>query len=202
MSGYPILLAGERVAALVVGGGAVGQRKALGLLESGATVLLVALRIAPELRAAARRFPRLTLAERGYASADIGAATLVIAATDSRTLNARIAADAAALGRLVNVADAPADGDYVTMAVHRTGPLVIGVAAGGVPPAARRIRDALAERFDGRYGAALAALAALRSALRTQEPPGWDAAARSLVGPDFCAAVESGAVAARVAEWR
>jgi siroheme synthase-like protein len=202
VSGYPILLDGERVSALVVGGGAVAHRKALGLLDSGATVRLVAVRIGAAVRVAARRYPRLTLVERGYVPADIGAATLVVAATDSRAVNARIAADAAAAGRLVNVADAPAEGDYATLAVHRAGSLVIGVSAGGVPVAARRIRDALAERFDERYGAALATLAALRSALRAQDPPGWSEAARLLIGPDFCAAVESGALPARVAEWR
>jgi precorrin-2 dehydrogenase/sirohydrochlorin ferrochelatase len=202
VSGYPVLLDGERVTALVVGGGAVAHRKAVALLESGATVRLIALRIGSALRDAGPRYPRLALVERGYAPTDIGPATLVVAATDSRALNARIAADAAALGRLVNVADAPEEGDYVTMATHRAGSLVIAVSAGGVPGAARRVRDALAERFDARYGGAIAALSALRSALRAEDSARWAAAARSLIGPDFCATVESGAFPSRAAEWR
>ena len=53
------------------------------------------------------------------------------------------------------------------MAVHRSGDVTIAVSAGGVPGAAARIRDAIAERFDGRYERAVSALRGLRSRLQT-----------------------------------
>jgi siroheme synthase-like protein len=199
VSGYPLLLSGERIAALVVGGGPVAHRKVMALLESGATVRVVAPTITAPLREAAARAPalQLTLVERAYQSDDIADATIVIAATDSRTINARVAADGRSRARLVNVVDAPDEGNCVTVAAHRAGPLVVGVSAGGVPRAAARVRDAVAERFDERYAIALAALDRRAGG----DARAWSDAEHELVGPDFCATVESGAFADRVTRW-
>jgi siroheme synthase-like protein len=203
MSGYPLLLEGTRVGALIVGGGAVAHRKAMALLECGAAVRVVAPDIAGVLRDAAAHWPRLELAERAYTSADIGDAVLVIAATNVREVNAAVTADAVARGRLVNVADFPEDGTCVTVAAHAAGPLVVGVSAGGVPDAAMRVRDAIAERFDGRYAAALTTLAALRrELLDAGDRDGWYAAKRDLIGEDFCGTVERAGFGASVTRWR
>jgi precorrin-2 dehydrogenase/sirohydrochlorin ferrochelatase len=198
-----VLLDGVRITALVVGGGAVAARKALALLEAGASVRVVAPTIAGTLGELAERFPGLTLVRREYAADDVGVATLVVAATGVRAVNAAVARDALALGRLVNVADAPDEGNFVTAATHRAGALVVAVSAGGVPTAAARVRDAIARRFDDRYAAALESLAALRRrTLREGGSAAWRRAADALVGEDFCAAVESGTFDQRVASWR
>jgi precorrin-2 dehydrogenase / sirohydrochlorin ferrochelatase len=203
VSGYPLLLDGSRVEALVVGGGRVAHRKAMALLESGATVRVVAPEITSPLRDAAPHWPRLELAHRDYSRAEIGNAVLVIAATNVREVNAAVAADAMASGRLVNVADFPEDGTCVTVASHTSGSLVVGVSAGGVPDAAMRIRDAVAERFGGRYATALASLTTLRGELLLAgDRDGWFAAKRELVGDDFCDTVDRDAFSARVTEWR
>jgi siroheme synthase-like protein len=203
MSGYPLLLEGSRVGALIVGGGPVAHRKAMALLESGATVRVVAPEITAVLRDAATRWPGLELRERDYTSADIGDAVLVIAATNVREVNAAVTADAIARGRLVNVADFPEDGTCVTVAAHAAGPLVVGVSAGGVPDAAVRVRDAIAQRFDGRYAAALTTLTALRrELLDAGDRDGWFAAKRDLIGDDFCGTVERDGFSASVTQWR
>lgn len=195
------MVEGSAVTALVVGGGPVAARKARMLAASGAAVRVVATRVGAELRDAAAALP-IALDERPYRRGDVGDATIVVAATSSREANAAVAAEARALGRLVNVADAPAEGNFVTAAVHRAGDLVISVSAGGVPGAAARIRDAIAGRFDGRYAAAVAALGRLRRrALDEDGAASWSAQAETLVGADFCAAVESGAFERRVAGW-
>lgn len=202
MSGYPMLVDGPSVRALVVGGGAVAARKAVALLESGAAVRVVATTLGAELKGECDGGAwggRLSITERPYRTGDVADATLVIAATDSREVNARVTADAREKCRLVNVADAPAEGDWVTVATHRAGPLIVSVSAGGVPSAAARIRDAIAERFDGRYGEALTALGALRARLLRA---GWRDAEAALVGPDFCERVERGELTARAAAWR
>ena len=69
MSGYPLLLEGSRIGALVVGGGRVAHRKAMALLESGAAVRVIAPEITSPLREAAVHWPRLVLVERAYARA-------------------------------------------------------------------------------------------------------------------------------------
>ena len=88
------------------------------------------------------------------------------------------------------------------MATHRTGDLLIAVSAAGVPGAARRVRDALAARFDERYAEGLTRLAALRRAtLERRGRAAWLRAAADLTGADFCDEVESGRFAGRLARW-
>jgi precorrin-2 dehydrogenase/sirohydrochlorin ferrochelatase len=118
-------------------------------------------------------------------------------------VNARVAADARRAGVLVNVADDGSLGDFVTPASHDSGALLIAVTTGGVPGAAARIRDAVAERFDERYADALAQLGTLRSALlESGDRERWKKAAAALLDHDFCARVESGAFGEELSAWR
>ena len=202
MSGYPIVLDGESIAALVVGGGRVAERKARALLAAGARVRIVAPSVSESLREIARSSARCSIIERQYERGDIADARLVFAATDERGVNAGVAEDARRADVLVNVADDGSLGDFVTPAAHESGALLITVTAGGVPGAAARIRDALRERFDERYADALTQLGKLRSALlESGDREGWRRAATALLDDDFCARVESGAFAEEVAAW-
>jgi siroheme synthase-like protein len=202
VSGLPILLEAAGLRVLVVGGGAVATRKTRAFCESGAVVRVVAPVIADEIRAL-EPTGRVSLAERPYASDDIGDAQLVVAATNDRAVNACVAADARAASRLVNVTDLPADGSFATMATHRTGALVVGVSAGGVPGAAARIRDVIAERFDSRYARALADLADLRRSLIDRgDGLAWRVLAREAIDGGFCESVERASLAERVSTWR
>lgn len=201
MSDFPIALHGERLTAVVVGGGRVGTRKALSLADAGVQVLVVAPEITPELEEAART-RRVKVVREEYTADRMERATLVVAATDSREVNTRIALDAHARGKLVNITDLPDEGNFHTMALHRSGDVTIAVTAGGVPGAASRIRDAIAERFDGRYGRAISALRGLRSRLIARGGEGWRDAAPKLLDDDFCSAVEDGSFSERVESWR
>lgn len=203
MSGYPVVLDGDAIAALVVGGGRVAERKVRALVSSGARVRVVAPVIRESLRELARSSDRCTLEEREYRPEDVAGATLVFAATDRREVNARVAEDARRAGVLVNVADDGAGGDFVTPALHASGGLLIGVTTGGVPAAAARIRDAIADRFDERYADALARLGELRTALlESGDGERWRRAAAALLDDDFCARVESGAIGEELSAWR
>lgn len=202
MSGVPILVEGAALSVLVVGGGAVAVRKAAAFAAAGAAVRVVAREPSAAMRALADS-GGVVLAERAYARDDIGDAALVIAATNDRVTNRGVAADARTSSRLVNVVDAPDTGSFATMATHRAGGLVVGISAGGVPGAAARVRDAIGDRFDGRYATALAGLAALRrSLLERGASDEWREIAAQVFDGDFCDAVESGALDARVATWR
>lgn len=201
MSTYPLMFDGESLTAVVVGGGAVATRKVRALVEAGATVRVVAPLVASEITNLAHANPRLTIAQSPYESSQLGDARLVIAATDDAELNARIAADAK--GRLVNVASAPELGNVATPAVHRAGDVVIAVTAGRLPSAASRLRDAIGQRFDSRYGAAVAALSSMRrSLIDIGQRDRWTQAADALIGENFCELVESGELDARMATWR
>jgi siroheme synthase-like protein len=202
VSGLPILVEVAGLTVLVVGGGAVATRKARAFARAGATVRVIARAASPDMRALADA-GSVVLDERDYAPADVGDAVLVVAATEERAVNARVAEDARAAGRLVNVADAPATGSFATMATHHAGHLAIGVSAGGVPGAAARIRDAIAVRFDDRYARTLERLAALRRALLDRgEGEAWRALSDEAFDDAFCDAVEQGTIDARVGTWR
>lgn len=191
MSGVPILVEAAGVSVLVVGGGEVAARKVTALSAAGARIRVVSPVVGEAIRALADA-GRVTLVERPYQGGDVGDAELVVAATDHRATNAAVAADARAAHRLVNVVDSPAEGTFSTMATHRTGGLTVGVSA-GVPSAAARIRDAIADRFDDRYGRTVNELSALRDRLLAAgEGPRWRAIAAELIGPEFCDAVDDG----------
>ena len=201
MSDFPIALHGERLSVVVVGGGSVGTRKALALSEAGAQVRVVSPNVTPELESAAAE-RKLTLVRDPYRADHLGQANLVIAATDSRDVNARVAIDAHARGKLVNISDFPDEGNFHTMALHRSGDVTIAVSSGGVPGAAARIRDAIAERFDGRYERAVSALRGLRLRLIANGNDQWRDVAPRLMGDDFCSSVEDGSFAGKVDSWR
>ena len=201
MSDFPIALHGERITAVVVGGGSVGTRKALALAEAGASVSVVSPVVSAELEEAAR-VRKINVIRDSYRADQLDRATLVVAATDSRETNALVASDANARGKLVNITDYPDEGNFHTMALHRSGDVTIAVTAGGVPGAAARIRDAIAERFDGRYERAVSALRGLRSKLIASGDDRWRDAAPTLIGTDFCHSVEDGSFDQKVDSWR
>jgi len=201
VSDFPISLHAERVSAVVIGGGTVGTRKALALADAGAGVQVISPIVSAELEEA-ERLRRVTIVREAYHARHLDHATLVVAATDSREVNAQIAVDANSRGKLVNITDYPDEGNFHTMALHRSGEVTIAVSSGGVPGAAARIRDAIAQRFDGRYERAVSALRGLRSRLIADGDDRWRAAAPKLIGDDFCSSVEDGSITEKVDSWR
>jgi len=201
VSDFPIALHGERISAVVFGGGAVGTRKALALADAGASVVVVSPTVTTEIEEA-ERLRRITVVRESYKREQLERATLVIAATDSREVNAQIAVDANARGKLVNITDYPDEGNFHTMAVHRSGDITIAVSSGGVPGAAARIRDAIAERFDARYEQAVSVLRGLRSDSIKRGDDTWRTASNNLLGEDFCESVENGSFKEKMDSWR
>ncbi len=201
MSAIPIAVEGSRISALVVGGGIVGTRKAAALAASGARVRVIAPVISPELESLGATGDRVTLIREKYDSSMLGDEKIVVIATSSTKVNAKIAHDAAERGALVNRADAPDESDFHTMAVHRCGDIVVGVIAGGVPAAAARIRDAIAKKLDGRYAGAISALRRFRFKAQATKPEEWAKLQEKLIGDDFCANVESGKFVEDAKEW-
>ena len=197
-----MLIEGAALRVLVVGAGEVAARKTVSLVRAGAAVRVVAPHLCPELERLGAE-GGCQVIRRVYECHDISDAQLVIAATNTREVNARVAADAALANCWVNVADAPETGVVSFMAAHCIGTLTVGVSAGGVPAAAARIRDAIAARFDERYGESLQTLVlARRALLASGEATRWRAASDALIDANFCDAVENGTLSARVSAWR
>lgn len=162
-------------ACVIVGAGAVASRKAARFLEAGARVLL----IAPEIGGAAEGqgtpgraagadagcAGARTVLGRAYAGpADLAGAFLVVAATGDPELNARVAADARALGALALRADAPGDSDFALPATLRRGALSVSFATEGRCPAlALRLRREAEARYDAAHATFLDLVAELKA---------------------------------------
>ena len=196
------MLDGARYTALVVGGGEVAARKTRALLDGEVQVTLVAPRVVDEIEALAAA-GRIRWESRVVHDSDIESADIVIAATDDRAVNQQVTKVATSLSRLVNVADDPSAGNFVTPSVHRAGDVVIAVSTGRAPAAAAAIRKTVGARFDHRYARAIGALRTLRESLfAAGRQEDWRRASQELIGDSFCADVESGALEPRIASWR
>ena len=173
---YPIALDIRGWAAVVVGGGAVAERKVEQLAASGARVTLVAPTVGAGLRAAAER-GEFALRERGFEEGDLEGARLAFAATNDDALNARISNLARARGILVNDAGDAARGDFSVPIVHRSGALTFTIETGGLSPSfAKRLREEVRERFGERYGRAAETLGVMRAYAQTVVAPNLRAA--------------------------
>ncbi|MFO7785172.1 MAG: precorrin-2 dehydrogenase/sirohydrochlorin ferrochelatase family protein [Thermodesulfobacteriota bacterium] len=162
MAYYPILMDLEGKRALVVGGGAVAERKALTLLEFGAYVDVISRELSPSLNALFEK-GRVRWLGRYFEEEQLNGAVLVIAATDDVSANRRVGIACHAKGIPVNVVDQPADCTFIVPAVVRRGDLLLAVSTSGRSPAlARAVREELEKRFGPEYGDFLAIMGSVR----------------------------------------
>lgn len=146
---YPINLDLNGQSCLVLGGGAVAERKVCRLLAEGAAVTVIA--------------PSLTWQPRTYQAGDESAFFLIICATDDEAVSHAIAAAAKAQGKLLNVCDVPDLCNFTLPSIVRQGDLQLTISTNGKAPALSRwLRKRLEQHFDERYGRWLAELAAIR----------------------------------------
>jgi precorrin-2 dehydrogenase/sirohydrochlorin ferrochelatase len=146
--------------AVIVGGGAVGRRKARSLLRAGADVVVVE----PEatLPPPVDSGTWAHVVERFHPS-QLEGASLVFAATDDPEVNREVASAARRIGALVNVADDPAGSDFHLPAVLTRGDLVIGVSTGGTCPGFSQVMKGRIEALLGdEVGLALKVASAAR----------------------------------------
>jgi precorrin-2 dehydrogenase/sirohydrochlorin ferrochelatase len=182
---FPAFLDLVRKRVVVIGGGRVAAAKVRSLLPCGAEPLVV---IAPEACssiAEAAAAGRLMLIARGYRDGDLAGAALAFAATDDRSLNARVADEARRRGLPVLAVDDIPNCDFIAPALVRRGELVLAISTHGRSPAlARRAREWLDDALPPHWGGLLEVAAAVRQRLGplrlSISPEAWQAA---LTGP-------------------
>jgi precorrin-2 dehydrogenase/sirohydrochlorin ferrochelatase len=162
MKTYPLFALIEDRACLVVGGGAVGERKVRDLLVAGARVTVVSRELTPGLAELATQ-GRLHFIQGDFTPQHLDGMILVVGATDDMEVNRQVSAAAQARGLLVNIVDAPELCTFIVPAQVRRGLLTIAVSTGGASPAlARKVREELEELFGPDYGRYLRVLQAVR----------------------------------------
>ena len=164
---YPVFLDVRGRTALVVGGGAVAERKAAGLARAGACVRVVAPTVTAGLEAQARD-GLVDLRRRAFRENDVEGVFLVYAATDDAAVNEAVYAEAEARGVPANVVDDPAHCSFIVPSVVRRGPLQLAVSTSGAPVLAKRLRRELEGRFPEDWAVYVDLLAEVRALVRSR----------------------------------
>ncbi|HEY9572716.1 MAG TPA: siroheme synthase CysG [Pusillimonas sp.] len=155
---------------LVVGGGAVAERKIKSLLASGADVRVGALQASDALQELHRQ-GKIELLQGPFDSVWLEGAWLVVAATDDRELNRHVAALAGTQKRFINVVDDPELSSFQVPSIVDRSPLTIAISsAGSAPVLARRVRERIESLFDHTLGSLATLAAGYRQAIRQARP--------------------------------
>jgi uroporphyrin-III C-methyltransferase/precorrin-2 dehydrogenase/sirohydrochlorin ferrochelatase len=137
---------------VVVGGGAVAERKTASLLKAGADVILIAPKLTASLTSW-RDAQQLTHRDRGFNDDDVNGAYLVIAATNETEVNRRIAELAKRQQIPVNVADNPELCSFIVPSIIDRSPVIAAISTGGSSPVlARLIRSRIESIIPAGYG--------------------------------------------------
>ena len=170
MAGYPIQLEIEEMPCVVIGGGGVALRKVRSLRSAGARVTVISPLLCEGLAELAARGVIRHIA-RAYTCGDESGYRIVICATDDSELNRRTAKAAREGGALVNVIDAPEEGNFTVPAHLAAGPLLLTVSTGGISPAfSRMLRCELEEAYGSVHGTFLTRLGQWREEVKTLLP--------------------------------
>ncbi|MBU2623388.1 MAG: bifunctional precorrin-2 dehydrogenase/sirohydrochlorin ferrochelatase [Proteobacteria bacterium] len=162
---YPVNLDIQTRKCLVVGGGDVGTRKVITLLECGAVVTAVSIKANEKLLKLAES-GLIELKRRPYTETDLGGMFLVICATDDEELNRQVSRDAEKYNMLCNIADRPEACNFILPALVKRGDLVIAVSTSGKSPAfAKKIRKDLEKQYGVEYADFLKLMGAIRKKL-------------------------------------
>ena len=166
MGYYPIFLEMAHRPCVVIGGGAVAERKVEGLLGVAAAVTIISPALSAPLAALARA-GKVRHVAREYAPGDLAGCRFAFIATGDREVNAAVVREGGERGVLVNAVDDPAQCDFILPAVVRRGELVVAVATGGSSPAlTRAIREELEAHFTEDYAVLAEVVAEVRRELR------------------------------------
>jgi precorrin-2 dehydrogenase len=161
---YPVFLNLKNKRIVVVGGGAVAQRKVESLLGTGASIIVISPEVTARLDSLAKQ-NRIQLQRRAYAAGDCAGAALVFSATDDTGISSEVFHEATEAGALVNTADQPALCDFIMPAVVRRGDVAIAISTGGTSPG---LASQLRRKIGKTIGPEYAKLAELLSGARPE----------------------------------
>lgn len=165
---YPAFLNLNGQPCLVVGGGAVAERKVKTLLDSGAHVTVISPQITPRLKRRVEK-GQIKHLNRPYQQGDHQGMYLLIAATDDTKLNRTVGIEARKDGVLVNVVDDPTYCDFIAPSIVQQGNITFAISTGGGSPALSRwLRTRLQAQYTSEYGKLAALLAQVRLQLRKE----------------------------------
>ena len=152
MNYLPVFLDIKNKPCLVVGGGLIASRKISLLVRAQAETTVIAPEIKPEIHNFIRS-GEVIWQQKNFSSEDLKDYQLVLAATDSRTVNAEIAAQCKKRNIWVNAADDVQNCSFILPSIIDRSPVQIAVSTGGASPVlARTLRAKLENCTPAAYG--------------------------------------------------
>lgn len=138
-------LRGKRV--VVFGGGFVAGEKLSVLFESGAQLRVVSPALSPELESWHSQ-GRFEWRKKCWEPSDQADAFVAIGATNDKSVNRAVFAEAERQGRLGNSVDDPKFCNFILSAVARSGPMQVAISSAGCSPAlAQQVRRRIVEEI-------------------------------------------------------
>lgn len=177
---YPVFLDISERRCVIIGGGAVAQRRIEGLLAASAKVTVVSPAITDALAQLVAQGAIRHVA-RAYEPGDLAGCNLAFVATDDRDIDQSIFSEARLRGVWVNSADNPENCDFILPAVVRRGNLSVAVCTEGASPATTRaIREELETYFTPDYARLVRIAGEVRQELKERSfpvsPEAWNQA--------------------------
>ena len=156
----------ENKKCVVIGGGKVALRKVQSLLEAGGCVTVISPVLITEFSSVLHR---ITYLKKVYIKGDAQDCFLLICASDNRSANAEAAEEGRLYGALVDVADQAQDGDFITPAKVKRGPLTITISTDGLSPALTVfIKKEIEKKYNDNYIEFLLLLGEIRALLKNE----------------------------------
>ncbi|MGN6531846.1 MAG: TSUP family transporter [Ginsengibacter sp.] len=145
---FPVFLKLEELSLLIIGGGNVAFEKLNAVLNNSpkTKIRIVSIHFNDAIRKIAEGKSNIKLIERPYQIWDMEEADLIIAAVNNYDTSVQIKSDAAAKGKLVNVADKPELCDFYLGSIVKKGSVKIGISTNGKSPTiAKRLKEVITD---------------------------------------------------------
>ena len=167
---YPVYLNLKNKRVVVVGGGAVAERKVESLIGTGAAIVLISPEVTSRLDSLAQS-NHIQLHRRAYSSGDCAGAALVFSASDDAKVSASVFEEATKAGAFVNTADQPSLCDFIMPAVVRRGDVAIAISTGGTSPGlSAQLRRKIGRIIGPEYAKLAQLLSKVRPEIRSRVP--------------------------------
>ena len=170
MKYFPIYLNIRSKPCLVVGAGNIAARKIELLAKAGADVKIVATEISEAVETLIAQYD-FEYHKREFIDSDIDGVSLVVSATNNRSLNKRVSVLTQSKQIPVNVVDNPDLCSFITPSIIDRDPVQIAISTGGSSPVlARNIRTKLESMIPACYGELAGIFSRHRDSVKTTFP--------------------------------
>lgn len=152
MKYFPVFLDGNKINAMVVGGGDVAARKIELLLKATTNITIMSATVSNGVQRLINE-NKLNWLAHNYKAGFLETMTLVIAATDDTAINEQVYQEADAVKILANVVDQPELCTYITPSIIDRAPMLIAISSSGSAPIlVRMLREQIEKILPRGYG--------------------------------------------------